>query len=931
MKKRPVSILVSIMAIALLASSCIGQPQPAPQPEPAPVVAEPDIAELIARGDSAGLQAMFRGRELANKPDASGRFPLHMAVLKQSREMVEILLAMGAAPDPQDAEGKTPLRYAVDAQDAAITKALITKGASIFMMDASGVTPLDAGIARNFSASMLDRQNVLSRGPNGESPLHVAVDRLSVSAVRVILPLEPDLALKDKAGRTPLDSAFLHPGSPVGAAIAELLVGRNAPSGIDDFTYFIRAVRDTNYARARFAEGATVLHEAIRYDHRGYLGFFLERGVPVDAKNASGSTPLHDAMRLGRLESAKILLASKADPNARDGQGNTPLHLALPASGARTAIETLMAAGADPSLKDRNGNTPLHISVALGYSTAVLDNLLSRGSPVDSPNVDGDTALAIAARREDTSLAAHLVSKGAGIYAKNLRGDTPLSTTLGKGPAAAQAVLARASKDLRDDSGDSPFHHAVRLTATPEVIRVLKGLGFDPSGKNNEGDTALHIALRRNLEPQGSAILQANADPFAANAAGITPLSLALSPTAGPAAWFFTPGILAAKDSSGNGVLHYAAMAALPEGVRFLSDKGIPTDVRNSDGQTPLMLALKRDSVATVNMLLSLGADSSIRDASGSTPLHLAVYWGAMECLRLLSSSAATVDPRDYTGKTPLRDAVDRGQAAAVAFLLESGGSPLARDNTGKTPLHAAVRQADDRFVLALASKIQRVDARDDSGTTPLMEAVYAENPGTAKALVGSGALIHARDASGESPLSYALKKGGPLLAALLDRRTAQSSDADGRSVLMVILEAKPSLELMELAIAAGASPEDRDAFGRTPLHIASAKSYADIAVLLIAAGADPFSRDAEGASPVAITLASNKEIITAIFGSQPNRSNYLGETGLHYAAAAGLENGARTMLELGADKSSRNAAGETAADVAKRRGHAALAELLQN
>ncbi|MFH2115944.1 MAG: ankyrin repeat domain-containing protein, partial [Spirochaetota bacterium] len=333
MKKRPVSALV---AIALLASSCISQPEPAPQPQqPAPVAAEPDIADLIARGDSAGLQAMFRGRELANKPDSSGRYPLHMAVLKQSRERVEILLAMGAAPDPQDADGKTPLRYAVDVQDASIAKALIAKGASIFMVDASGVTPLDAGIARNFTASILNRQNVISRGPNGETPLHVAVDRLSVPAVQAILPLEPDLAQRDKAGRTALDSAFLHPGSPVGAAIAELLVGRNAPSGIDDFTYFIRAVRDTNYARARFAEGSTVLHEAVRYDHRGYLSFFLERGVPVDAKNASGSTPLHDAMRLGRLDAAKLLLVGKADPNARDGQGNTPLHLALPASGAR--------------------------------------------------------------------------------------------------------------------------------------------------------------------------------------------------------------------------------------------------------------------------------------------------------------------------------------------------------------------------------------------------------------------------------------------------------------------------------------------------------------------------------------------------------------------------------------------------------------------
>ena len=65
-----------------------------------------------------------------------------------------------------------------------------------------------------------------------------------------------------------------------------------------------------------------MLHEAVRYDHRGFLSFFLERGVPVDAKNASGATALHDAVRLGRLDAARLLLAKKADPNAVDGSYN---------------------------------------------------------------------------------------------------------------------------------------------------------------------------------------------------------------------------------------------------------------------------------------------------------------------------------------------------------------------------------------------------------------------------------------------------------------------------------------------------------------------------------------------------------------------------------------------------------------------------------
>jgi len=922
---------VLMIACTLILGSCLTAPAPKDsQPAAAPVApVEPSIAELIERGDTTGLQALFKGREQANQIGSDGRYPLHSAVLKGSSQMVEILLAMGAAPDPLDADGKTPLRYAVDQGDVKSSTALAFKGASVFAADKAGVTPLDAAIAKGFTASLLDKAAIATRGPKGETPLHVAVDRLSMDAVKAVLALDPDLSLRDGSTRTVLDAAFLHPGSQAGAAIAELLVSRNAPSSIDDFTYFVRAVRDTNYARARFADGATVLHEAVRYDHRGYLAFFLDNGVPVDAKNASGATPLHDAVRLGRIDSVKLLLAKGADPNARDGFGNTPLHLALPAADTQATMEMLLDSGADPSIKDKGGNTALHVAVALGYAPASIEVLIAKGAPVDAANAEGDTALAMAMRRRNAQLVTTLAGKGASMFVKNVKGETPLSIALADGPESTRILITASQKDARDDSGDSAYHHAVRLRAAASTIAVLKELGLDASARNNEGDTALHLATRANAAAQGEALLLAGADPFSANAAESTPLSAALSAPDGPLEWFFSPTVLASKDSSGNGPLHYAAMAGLAEGAAFIASRGVPVDARNVDGQTPMMLALRKDSTGTVNVLLSLGSDASLRDSSGSTPLHLAVYWRASECLRLLARSAADLDPRDYTGKTPLRDAVDKADASSTAFLLELGADPLARDNSGDTPLHAAARQADERYASALASKAKRLDARDDSGATPLLEAVYAENAKSAQVLAAMGASIHARDSTGESPLSYALKKGGSVLKALLDEKTAQSSDADGQSVLRVILEAKPSIEFIDLALAVGASTNDRDRYGRSPLHVAVANGYADIATKLIAAGADRFSRDSDGATPAGIALSGGDTIIAAMFRSAPDAADYLGETALHYAAAAGLEKAAQALLALGADPSLRNAAGETAAQVAARRGHPTLSRLL--
>jgi len=548
---------------------------------------------------------------------------------------------------------------------------------------------------------------------------------------------------------------------------------------------------------------------------------------------------------------------------------------------------------------------------------------------VDATNADGDTALTLAARRRNAELVPVLVTRGASVFVRNVKGESPLSIALADGPEATRMLLSTAAKDLRDDSGDSPWHWAVRLSAPAGDIAAIAELGFDPSARNNEGDTALHLAVRRGAGIQGAAMIAAGSDPFALNVSGATPLSLALVAPGGQPEWFFTPGVLAGRDAAGNGPLHYAAMAALPDGVGYLAGRGVPVDGTNADGRTPLMLALKVDSVDTARRLLALKADPARRDASGASPLHLAVYWGAHACLQLLVTVSADVDVRDFTGKTPLRDAVDAGDSRSAAYLLDRGADPLARDNTGETPLHAAARRADGSFVETLAAVARTLDARDDGGATPLLEAVYAERLATARLLATLGGSIHARDAGGESPLSFALRKGPDALKSLLTPVTARQSDADGRSVLRVIIEAKPVPELVAMALAAGSSPEDRDFRGRSPLHAAASAGYHEIVAMLVAAGADPFSRDADGTTPASIALALGEDAVRAMFGAAPDQADYLDETALHYAAAAGLEKGALALLSLGADRARRNALGETPADVAGRRGYAWLAALL--
>ncbi len=389
--------------------------------------------------------------------------------------------------------------------------------------------------------------------------------------------------------------------------------------------------------------------------------------------------------------------------------------------------------------------------------------------------------------------------------------------------------------------------------------------------------------------------------------------------------------MLGARDALGNGPLHYAAAAGLQSGIRFLAQRGAPVSEANKDGRSPAMLTLQGDSTAALEELIRLGANLKQRDSSGASALHLSVLWNARACMALLAELGTGIDPRDFTGKTPLRLAVDRKDISGVGFLLSKGANPLARDNIGETPLHIAARLGETASLKQLMEKVREggMDERDDAGTTALLEAVYAGSLESAALLAQAGASIHAKDSSGESPLSQAARNGQASLRAVLNRGNIFHSDSDGRSVLRVLLDVRADAELFQAALSLGTLLDGRDAAGRTPLMLALSLNRLEVVALLANAGADPFARDADGSTPMGLALSAGDDALRALFEKQPNRADELGDSALHYAAALGGEAGAALLLSLGADPTVRNASGETPADVAKRRGHGSLAELL--
>jgi uncharacterized protein len=88
-----------------------------------------------------------------------------------------------------------------------------------------------------------------------------------------------------------------------------------------------------------------------------------------------------------------------------------------------------------------------------------------------------------------------------------------------------------------DSDGDTPLHVIVRR-GDAHAARILIAAGADVNAVGDMGETPLHLAVRMGLEPIVAALLQAGADPDLRSEFGVTPRERAASKGAGLAKAF---------------------------------------------------------------------------------------------------------------------------------------------------------------------------------------------------------------------------------------------------------------------------------------------------------------------------------------------------------------------------------------------------------
>lgn len=128
------------------------------------------------------------------------------------------------------------------------------------------------------------------------------------------------------------------------------------------------------------------------------------------------------------------------------------------------------------------------------------------------------------------------------------------------------------------------------------------------------------------------------------------------------------PSLIKSRKILGQTVLHEAARYGYPEITQYLIDKGANVNSACFSHLTPLHIAVEKDNIEIVDLLLKSSADINARGYRDKfTPLHLAIFNKNIKMAKFLLDHGADPNVKDRSRRTALELAIQKG----VSFQLK--------------------------------------------------------------------------------------------------------------------------------------------------------------------------------------------------------------------------------------------------------------------
>lgn len=205
---------------------------------------------------------------------------------------------------------------------------------------------------------------------------------------------------------------------------------------------------------------------------------------------------------------------------------------------------------------------------------------------------------------------------------------------------------------------------------------ILENLSPNLSLFDKFGDNCLHLALKTGDFEMMKLLGDRSSKFDCQDSLGTTPLMLSVERNDKASFDYFVEkgSNFEILNDNGSNLYHLAGLNGTDPAIIYslFSHNEVNINHLNSDGETPLMLALQRGQISTISALLEHPSiNVNLLNSKGESPLHSAVQKGSEEIVKLLLKKNPNINQVNSTNKTPKDLAVEMG-FDKIAELLQS-------------------------------------------------------------------------------------------------------------------------------------------------------------------------------------------------------------------------------------------------------------------
>ncbi|XP_065199147.1 E3 ubiquitin-protein ligase mib1-like [Sycon ciliatum] len=357
----------------------------------------------------------------------------------------------------------------------------------------------------------------------------------------------------------------------------------------------------------------------------------------------------------GQDHQVSEILQQVFELQAQVGHNTTERLVKAAVIGDLATIEELFNASTAVSVDDAvSGYTALHAACQHGH-LEVVKYLLFKLAATDNEDADGNRPIHLAAAGDYPEIIEVLAEAGADLSARNKRKQSSVHLAVSKGNTLAVKAMLKMNChcSLQDVDGETPLHEAI-TRRREGLVQILLEAGADVTLTNKNGFNCLHhTALRGNASAMRLILGKISNRLWLVNE----------------------------KKDDGYTALHLASLNNHTEVAELLVEQGkAQKDVQNINLQTPLHLAVERQHMHIIKLLIAADARVDICDKEGDTVLHEAVRHHTMQQLKQLQANTDVSMVVAGVG--------DKQQSASIALFLSANGvNPEVKNNKGQSAL----------------------------------------------------------------------------------------------------------------------------------------------------------------------------------------------------------------------------------------------------